>query len=238
MFGKPFRLHPKGKLYVVTYGDSVLAKISKSGLETLLADLRSDEGLRLQGVLKKSERSNRSKITKPRMVGEDVIKAKQFAKVYAEAKKKFYKSKFVKEISQGEKAFQDFVKVIPMLERHGVNYRKFIQAQVQGLSFANGGRGVFPKPGQLSTEGAETRLLDFMRDGGQEDGSKAMVHLTKEDRETPLSDNQWFMARRQKLKDGVASLEEAQYVAELQRIRRGKVEDYVQEYIDRLTGGE
>ena len=94
---------------------------------------------------------------------------------------------------------------------------------------------MFPKPTQLATSTAETRLLEHIRNGNGEHGDNKReaveVNITPRERATSLSENKKYKRFRVKVKKKTATLEETIYVRELQSIWRGGVKDYVDEYL-------
>lgn len=235
MFAKPLRLKSSKDHLSVLYGGVVLAKVNKKVLVSLLADLDLDSNFLEKKPKKKSKPKKVVKKQPPK--DEDIImKAKQLAKAYAGEKKTFYRSKAVKEISSKEKAFDYFIDAARIVEEHGVTYKKFLKAQIHGLNFVDGGKGMFPRPNQLGTEQAETRLLDYIRDSvADSSGGVVKVNLTQKERDTPLGKNMTYIGNVQKIKDGIATLKETVYVRELQQIRRGKVLAWVEKHLERLT---
>ncbi len=235
MFAKPLRVKPSKDHLSLTYDGVVLAKVSKKVLASFLADMDMD----VDFLEKKSPKKTKLKVSKKQKApsGDDlVVRAKQLAKAYASEKKKFYRSKAVKEISSKDKAFKYFIEAAKLIEEHGVTYKKFLKAQVSGLSFVDGGKGIFPRPNQLGTEQAETRLLDYIRNNVSDaSGSIVKVNLSHSDRETPLGKNMTYIGNVQKIKDGIATLKDTVYVRELQQIRRGKVQPWVEAHLEKLT---
>lgn len=221
---KSWRVKLKKNHFVVIYGDTTLLKISKGGLRSFLADLDLDVD---------------SPAQKPgdQLLSEDELftNALQLSKAYASEKRKFYKSKYVKEISPKDKSFQHFIEAARMCKQHNVTYKRFLKAQVKGLHFVENGRGIFPRPNQISTELAETRLLDYLRSTiTDSSGDDIKVNLSGKDSKTPLSQNHRYLACIQRIKDGVSTLKETGYVRELQLVRRGKVQPWVVERLEKL----
>jgi len=210
---------------VLLYDGEPLARFNKKVLSQLLVDFQP------------KAQPEASEDTRQPLEGMDLkIAASQLAKAYAKEKKAYYRSRAVKEILPGEKDFKHFIKAAELIQTHGVTYRKFLKAQVEGLGFANDGKGIFPKPNQLHTEQAETRLLEYLRTGVTNTNDDVVrVNISMEDKKTPLSKNTLYQGRLHKVRDGVAKLKEAVYVRELQLLRRKKVSPEVEEYIATLT---
>lgn len=235
MFAKSLRLKPSKGHLSLTYDGVVLAKVNKKVLIGVLADLDLDSGF-LERKPKKKSKPKKVIKKKPPKDSDIIVKAKQLAKAYANEKKVFYRSKAVKEISSKEKAFNYFIDAARIIDEHGVTYKKFLKAQIHGLNFVDGGKGIFPRPNMLGTEQAETRLLDYLRDSVCDvTGGVVKVNLTQKERDTPLGKNMTYVGNVQKVKDGIATLKETVYVRELQQIRRGKVADWVETHLRRLT---
>lgn len=210
---------------VVMYDGEPLARLNKKVLSKLMGDL--------------DLQPKESEAEEPKQAFSEMdtkIAAQQLAKAYAKAKKSYYRSRAVKEIQPGQKDFKHFVEAARLCQLHGVTYRKFLKSQVEGLKFLNDGKGTFPKPNHLSTEQAETRLLEYLREGvtGKDD-EVVKVSLSAEEKKMPLSKNTRYKGRLYKVRDGVATLKEAVYVRELQLLKRSKVNDEVEEYIAKLT---
>lgn len=165
--------------------------------------------------------------------------ALQLARCYSKLKKTFYHTAAVKEILPGEKAFGYFLDAVRLLKQHKVNYRKFLKAQIHGLSWMNNGKGMFPRPSHLTGEGAETRLLEYLKDTVTDSHDDVVsVSISPEDRRTQLQDNRRYVALAHKVKDRIADLEETVYVRELQAIRLGKVKPWVESHLERLVAGK
>ena len=156
----------------------------------------------------------------------------QFAKFYVNKMREKPRWKNAPFFVEEDKEFKHFVKAVEMIERHNVSFDDFLQAQIDGLDFANNGQGAWPTPSQLSTRNAETRLLQFLEKGEQQKKGKWVV--TKKDKETELTKNERYLYARSRVEQCVASLEETLFVRDLQQARRGKIEFYVKEYLDVL----
>lgn len=239
MFTKSLKVETESKVFVLKYGKQTLARINKEAFKTFLADLHLDEDKalpiekgRAKKKKKRTKKTTSSSSARPQS-NSLYKKAEIFAKSYAKAKAKFYHTKQVKAVSIGEVKFKHFVGAVKICKRHDVkNYDVFIRAQIEGLKFTNGGKGVFPRIPQLDTEAAETRLLEYLSSVKDEKGEVVAVRISQEERNTPLNDNQRYLSRRERVKNGTASLSEAVYVKELQMIRRKRVENYVTEFLN------
>ena len=182
--------------------------------------------------VKKKRRTVRKKIDR-----KTEIRAVQFSKKYCLMGKKFYKQKILKEIDSEHKDFKHFVLALPIIDAHKVTYEKYIKAQIEGLSFLNDKAGSFPRPCHLSTHSAELRLLDYIKQNGKGDEPPVKVHISQYERELPISQNMTYFGYMDRIKEGIATLEEAVYVREIQRIRNNKItptSKIVDRYIKKL----
>lgn len=234
-FVKPLRVQPTKGGYNVLYGKVIFLKVSKTVLETFLADLTPHTE-----VLPRKVRRSRKKpeVDDNILPTEDEIRMKaiQLVRAYTKEKKVFFHSAAVKEISPKERAFKHFMDAVDIIERHKVTYKKYIRAQIHGMKWMKNGKGDFPKPGQLSNEQAETRLLDYLRDVTEtKSGRVVQIHLSKEDREMPLQRNHTYLGYAKKVKDGIATLNETLYVQELQLIRKGTVREWVKDHLEKVA---
>ena len=166
------------------------------------------------------------------------VKAKQLEKLYTARRKKFYRNKNLKHITEKSSDFKHFVKAIEIINSHKVSYKQFLDAQIKGLAFVNDGKGVFPKPSQLSSAGAEERLLNSMQEYESENNEEVIVRrkLTYSDKETPLMENPSFVAAFNKIRNGNATLKDAYFVYDCMLYRNGKVTKMVREYVENLEG--
>lgn len=158
--------------------------------------------------------------------------ATQFAKHYFNAMREIPRFKNTEDIVPGDPEFEHFVKAAKIIDRHDVSFKDFLQAQRDGLDFLNEGHGKWPIPGNLGTKNAEMRLIQFLEKGEQ--GKKGKWVVTKKDKETELTKNERYLLARGRVEDCVATIEEALFVRDLQQLRRGKVEFYVNEYLEVL----
>ena len=175
-------------------------------------------------IVEKKKRRKKVKVDPKR-----VKKALQLSRRWAKMKKVFYKQKTIKLPSQNGKDFKHFLLAVDIINDNETTIKKFLRAQIDGLKFANEGNGVFPKPNHLSTSGAESRLLDYIRDKELEN-----VELTDKEKGTPLQHNKLYRKRYEKVKDKTATLLESLYVQECQFIRKDAAQEFVINYIDSL----
>lgn len=155
------------------------------------------------------------------------IKAAQLAKVYAKAKAGYHKIKVGRTLSETHKDYSHFYLAIDIIERVGCSYTEFIEAQVKGLAFVEKGKGVFPKVNQLSTDGAENRILDFLRDNNISQDSNYL-------RDTPLNENDDYIDAWFDFQDKKATLKQMRYIKKAQKARDGEVMKKVKVEIKRL----
>lgn len=156
-------------------------------------------------------------------------KALQLSRRWAKMKKEFYKQKTLRLPSQNGKDFKHFLLAVDIINSNGTTIKKFLKAQIEGLKFINEGNGAFPKPNHLSTSGAETRLLDYIRIKELEN-----VELTDEEKRKPLQQNKLYKKRYDKVKSKTATLLEALYVQECQYVRKDAAQTFVIDYIESL----
>jgi len=200
-------------------------------LETFLADL--DRPSVIEISVKNPRKPSRKVASKRFMAIKELsIKTVQLSKAYATEKKAHFKRPGkIQRITSKDREFKHLKKAIPIIERHKVTYKKYIKAQVWGLKWTNDGKGQFPTPSMLGTEAAETRLMEFIKDG-----NSVQYKLTsKKERETPLTDNHTYQAYAKKVKDQIATLDETLYVQELQLARKGLVRDWVKDHLKKVS---
>lgn len=154
------------------------------------------------------------KIVKPKTSIDN--KTALIVKAYKAAWEKYYNTRLKTDYKKGSKDYASFTKAAGICMQHDAKARTFIEAQVEGLKFV-GGKGIFPKPNQLCTPNAETRLLDYLKDGSIEDKPILTWEL-----DTPLEKNQRYQQIKLKIKDNTASLKEAKYALECEIKRTGQ----------------
>lgn len=220
------------KEYVLRYDSEILLRIKKDVLLKMLGDLGigSPEPEQSPGINSKTVAAQLSKILKTDVSDYDVrVWAKQFARAYGVAKQKYYRSKNVfVEVSPRSKDYGHILRAVKICKTHKVTYKKFLQAQLDGLKFINNGRGIFPPLSNLSTDSAENRLLEFISNGS----TSVDIKLSDEDKHLPLAKNLKYQTAIFKIGDNRASLKEAKYAAEVQRFKRGKVSEKIEKYIE------
>ena len=155
---------------------------------------------------------------------------------YNRKRKDFYKRPRLKDFTSKSKEFKYFVQAAELLKIHRVLPDAFIEAQVKGLSFVNNGEGVFPKPQQLATTEAEERLLRETHTESKKNNPEDVqrLDLKPSDRETELMQNPRFVSRYEKMKDKSATLQDAYFVQDCMLERKGRVTQFVSEYIEDL----
>lgn len=154
------------------------------------------------------------KIVKPKTSIEN--KTALVIKAYKIAWEKYYQTRLKTDYKKGTKDYASFVKAAGICIQHDAKARTFVEAQIEGLKFVNGS-GIFPKPNQMCTPNAETRLLEYMKDGSIEDKPILTWEI-----DTPLEKNQRYQQIKLKIKDNTASLKEAKYALECEIKRTGQ----------------
>ena len=163
--------------------------------------------------------------------------AKELESVYQKEKKKYFNIDNVARIEPEQK--EHFQKAARIIKRFKTDAKTFMQAQIHGLGFINSGKGTFPSPNQISTPNAETRLMSYLAlDSNFQQGGEETVSLDQQDLKTPLSENGQYITFYFKIKENYATLKETMYVRQLQRKQLGKVDNVVEAYYEKLTGGK
>lgn len=225
MLSKKLNIQEEKKFFVVVHNGSPIFKITKD-IESVVNFLGGLSSSELEVSVKKK---TKKKTTKKTVDEKKLKKAIQLEKKYRALKKDFYKTKMMKGISPSSSSFVHFLKAVDIMERTDVKIKVFMKAQIEGLKFVGGGQGTFPKVNQLSTDGAEQRVLEYLRTKNMES-----VELTDEERKTDLLKNKKYKRLHNRVKNGDASLIEALYVRECQLARRGETQGLVEDYIKQL----
>lgn len=160
---------------------------------------------------------------------------KNFIAIYCKAKEKHYKSPIVTTISKNSKNYDCMKKAVEIYTQHNVSPSKFLKSQLEGLQFANFGSGTFPKPNQLCTEQAETRLLDYLK---RDSIVESDIEIGVKEKLTPLSQNDKYKNVMKKIDLGTATLSEALYAEKCQLARRDKVSLEVEAYLEVMRENE
>lgn len=221
------RLTKSSKNINLEYRGILIGSLSKEGLRALL----SEEEIKPKKVKKKnnSQRDQKKK--------ELIAKARQLGLVYRKLHAKHYRRKIEPNTAFTEKELNHLCAAVKIMRRVGCSsYKQFINAQIEGLKFVNGGKGVFPLAAHLSTFAAETRMLENMNAVKNEQGDVVKVSITDQDKRAPLMENMRYLTKRERIKDGTASREDAVFVCELQLIKKGKVDQYILDFLDQLNG--
>lgn len=175
----------------------------------------------------------------------------RFATIYSFEKLKYFKgnvdslndsqvSESTKKLLGDRKNIKHFQDALDIMKNAGTtDISLFIKAQINGLKFVNDGKGTFPKPNQLATDNALTRLLEFNSVTGsdgdkQEKPEKYWYFDEKIDGEVALSNNAKYQEAIEKIKNKTASINAALYAKKCySRRREGKsyflIEDYLRE---------
>ena len=156
-------------------------------------------------------------------------KAIQLSRLYAKRRKKFYKHSTLKSYPTTGKDFKHFIDAVDIIIQNGTTIKIFLNAQIEGLKFAQDGNGIFPKENHLSSSGAENRLLDYIQSKDLEN-----IELTDEEKTKPLQQNELYKKRFTKVQKKTASLFEALYVQECQYARTEAAQNFVINYIKKL----
>lgn len=190
----------------------------------------------------------KAKKTKPISTNESqarelLIKANQLGKAYRVARSKWHGGQgrrvpVARNCPFSSSDLQHLKRAVLIMQACAVtNYQLYIKAQIEGLRFVktNGGSGVFPGIAALATDGAELRLLTYLKAEKDDNGDVVDLDISAEERNTPLTENGKYMTLRDKVLTGEATRLEAVYVMTLQVHRTGKVKPYVTEYMERLN---
>jgi len=184
-------------------------------------------------------------------LGQDIVisntdkKALQLGSDYNKLRKQYYKNK-VRNINfnTSHRDFKHLLGALEIIEKLETTNLKFLKSQIKGLEFVNGNQGIFPKVSQLSTTGAEERIISYLEDIGEfrhstfEDSDLTIVNgevtINENDRKTALKHNKKYMHLLRKLKKNEASLNEARYLKLCRKARKGSVGPIISEYIKKL----
>lgn len=226
MLSKKLNIQEEKKFFVVVHNGSPIFKITKD-IESVVGFLGGLSSSKVEIEVKK--KTKKKKTTTSNIEEAKLKKAIQLEKKYKDLKKKFYKAKVMKGIPPSHSDFQHFLKAVEIMERNEIKIKVFMKAQIEGLKFVGGGTGTFPKVNQLSTDGAEQRVLEYLRKQNLE-----TVELTEQEKTTDLLQNRKYKMLHRKIKNGDANLMEALYVRECQLARRGETQKMVEEYIQQL----
>ncbi len=178
----------------------------------------------------------------PSSVAAEHARVLRFARAYVNAKKDFFgKPVGTRKYTSSHKDFKYFVLAVKIMDEHNVKGPQYIQSQVDGLSFINDGRGIFPKPNQMASDGAEDRLIEFLDRRGEIDHGElgltngdTALRITDADKKTGLKDNAQYMKLLAKLRSGNTTMEEAMYLKKVRRVRKGSAGPEITEYIKNL----
>jgi len=166
-----------------------------------------------------------------------IAKALVLVNEYTLMKKKFYGIANASKITKSSKEFPDFVKAYQTILSLQTTSTEFLAAQVKGLEFANNGNGAFPKPSMLHGANAEDRFFNYRKskeDKSLKEHNQKPIYITAKDKETALMENPRFVEAYEKVKDGKATMAEAEFVKLLMIERKGKATSMVLAYIKKL----
>jgi hypothetical protein len=208
------KIKPNGDITVHLMGSPLLS-VSKQRLLKLLSQYLTDTDLKLIATLRDQN------IT----IDPQDIRVSELIRVYFSHKRAFYGNRNIKVtgIGRGSAQYKAFVKALDIIDTHQVAYDHFIKAQIKGLAFAN----VFPKPGQLCTEDAETRLLQSIATPKSKKEIR-QIRLAPDDYNLPLSKNNKFNGVYHRIQnDDTVSIEELLYCRDVILARGKKVPDSI-----------
>lgn len=158
--------------------------------------------------------------------------AMKLSKVYVVRKRKFF-GRTIKPITSKSKDFKLFIAAANLMRKYKLRPSEFMDAQLEGLKFVNDGKGTFPSAKQLSTQGAEDRLLAHI----SKEKSKSEIHadgsLTNEDKSVPLGKNPKYLQLVDKMNAGEATLQDALYLRKCRLFHRGISSPILEAYIDK-----
>lgn len=202
-----------GKIYL-HYNDDLLGVLSEKVLRSFLSkDEKKEE--------KKVEKNIR-KVTTTKQVD-------SFIKYYLMQKDKFYGKKLPKNITSNSKDYKYFKQAIEVAKDLDMPLKRYIKAQIQGLSFVNSGRGQFPRPVQLVGDNALQRALDFLRETEVDEDE---IVLSNVDTWKPLSENDKYQLVKKKIANQTASLSEAYYAKKVEEHWNDKAYMETEVYIE------
>ena len=230
--------------YSIIVGDKTLGKIRIKTLNELLVNLIPKEVI--AELYEKEKAKEEVKAVKRQLKIDNISpEVKLLAGTYHKMKEEFYGRKNLKVITPKNKEYKFFIQALEIMKNHDSKPKEYINAQLHGMQFINGGKGQFPNPSQLATVAAEDRLLKyrFEKERRNKDGSDFKKEFKKQpitvyDRETSLTENTKFMGYLKLVKDGTASMAQAVFVKELMEEKRGrgKAIPEVYDYLKELQG--
>jgi len=160
------------------------------------------------------------------------IRIQELVRVYFSHKRAFFGNRklSISDVKRGSAHYKAFSKALEIIDTNAVSYEQFMQAQVEGLAFAN----VFPKPSQLCTEDAETRLLQSVATPKSKKEVR-LVRLSPDDYNLALSKNAKFQGVYGRfVKNESLSLEELIYCRDVIVARGKNVPDSISQQIEKL----
>lgn len=221
-----FQIVERPDCFIVYRRKIKVGTITRKGIKVLFGDGPNP--------LEKLATPYKRKPVERKFLGDAIIRGIQFTKAYNKARVRFFRNKKFKPFDKDSKEFDLFVRAAETVKRHKTTNVHFINAQVAGLKFVDGGKGTFPKPHQLVTAEAETRLVEYDRKDVNEKGDEVEVVLNWKEKTEPLTGNSKYQTLRRKIQGAEATMYEAIYVKKCQLARRGEVESLVEDYIDFL----
>lgn len=232
MYTKGIKIKTEKKHFILLYRGKPFVKILRDMIPEFYEDLKKDIGFNI-GVEEKKKRKKkvipRKTITEQKKRTQALQLAKRYASMLAKWSK-FKKGK-VPVVSAGSKDFKHLLSAVDIINRHGVKNKVFLNAQIEGLKFANDGKGIFPKINQLSTTNAELRLVDYLKKDVE---AQIRTELTESEKLTPLQENKLYVERYEKVRQGSATYLEGLYVRNCILARRGRVPKDIMKDIEAL----
>jgi hypothetical protein len=203
----------------IYFEGKVLAVVSQECLMSFLGGIQPHIIKFMFGFMKKVD------VKKKKKKEENPVKlrAESFMNFYAEQYKENMKGRRCPTFKKNDGNYHHFLKAAKIIAKHECTFDDFLKAQIEGLKFTK----TFPKPGNLSTPQAETRLHDYLQ-------QKERTWLTNEEIEKPLLKNERYVDFLERIKLGVAEAYQAIYVANCQYDRRGTVQEVVKKYLKKL----
>ena len=221
------KLIRKKTQYSITYKDKLLLSVKPEVLGLIIKDYST------QKFLKELSKLIKSKDIDNEFISEGML----LVSAYTTRKKRYYRNTKITKIKNSDKEFLHFIKASKLIKKHQVSPKLFLDAQIKGMAFLNEGAGIFPKPSQLATSGAEDRLIQHMANEGLTDTGETAINrikITRDDKETALMENPKFVEYYEKMEDGSANLVEAYFIHDCMLARKGRVTKMVDEYIEKL----
>lgn len=163
-------------------------------------------------------------------------RVEQFMDTYFRMRSEYFgKKSAITSYKKGSPQYNHFVKALQIIDTHEVTFEYFIKSQIEGMKFLidlGKKTEAFPQPGHLSTPEAETRLIKYMSSVNTK--SRPLVTLTKSELETPLKQNNKFVALFEKFftNGEEITIEEAIYLEQCFIARKKAVPSKLESFIE------